>query len=318
MRFFIFNYENNSNLIDSFLSSACRAHGYDEPLSRGWFIWKFRDNPYGPTILTCAEEDGVIVGCVGYGFQPFILNGKTLNGVMSFETFVHPDYQRRGIFSKLIKLAEIQLVEQKVDFILNFPNSNSLKGFLNSGWKQNPAPEYRIKFNNIINSMIHINDFRSEFISKYKNNREIYGFNNFDQVNNDYFYLKLNKEFINWRFFSYPLHEYYKIEKDSYQAVVKVGYRGKIKEGHILFINISDNKTFSMNDLIKECKNIKDLDVLSLSVSKVNGLRSQILRHGFVRVPSKVRMCYKILNNLNIRDSDISNLSFEGIYHHTN
>ena|SRR5690606_18838952 len=101
MEYSIFSYTNNLDKIDSFLESASMAHNQTKK-TKEWFLWKFRDNPYGKSTLVCAEDAGKIIGCVGYGLQPFWIRKKRVNCVLSYETFVHPEYQGKGIFSTLI------------------------------------------------------------------------------------------------------------------------------------------------------------------------------------------------------------------------
>lgn len=318
MRYFIFNYDTDEYLIDSFLIAASKAHGYSKVNSKEWFYWKFRDNPYGESILACAEENGVIAGCVGYGIQPFSLNGKMLNAVLSFETFVHPDFQGQGLFTKLIKLAEIILRELNIDFILNFPNSNSLKGFLKNGWVQMDTPEYRIRFNNFFKVLFKIRDLRIGYEPNTSNLRELTSFNNFEQNDLNNLHSKLNLNYLNWRFFTYPVTEYIVIENDNYQSIMKMGKRGTIREGHVLFINIKDRKLFKLKDFLRHCKKKASFDIISFTVSNNNPLMNILTKNMFIKVPSKVHMCYKILNQNVVKESDFTNISFDGINHHTN
>lgn len=318
MRYFIFNYDIDENLIDSFLIAASKAHGYSKVNSKEWFYWKFRDNPYGESILACAEENGEIAGCVGYGIQPFSLNGITLTAVLSFETFVHPDFQGQGIFSNLLKYAETKLKEQNIDFILNFPNTNSLKGFLKHGWKKMETPQYRIKLNNFLKVMIGIRNITKEYEPNPSNLEKLVPFKNFEQTNLNNLHSKLNLEYFKWRFFTYPITEYIILENDNYQSVMKIGKRGTIREGNVLFINIKEMKLFKMKDFIRDCKRKANFDMISFSITYSNPLKNILKKNMFIKVPSKVNMCYKILNYNYLTDSDIINLSFDGINHHTN
>lgn len=318
MRYFIFNYENDKSLIDSFLISASKAHGYSEVNSKEWFYWKFKDNPYGKSVLACAEENGVIAGCVGYGLQPFLLKGKTLNAVLSFETFVHPDFQGRGLFSELIKLAEIKLKEKNIDFVLNFPNNNSLKGFLKNGWKQIEAPEYRIKFINTLKVMFNILNLKKEYNPNSSNLRKLNSLNSFKQYDSKYLHSILNLDYLKWRFFTFPVTEYIVVENENYQSILKLGKRGNIIEAHILFINIKDRKIFKFKEFLRHCKSKAKFDVISSTVSNNNPINNILINNFFIKVPSRVHMCYKILNQNVVKDIDIVNMSFDGINHHTN
>ena len=164
MKYFIFDFESNKSLIDSFLSSCALAHN-QELKDAEWFNWKFKENPFGQSILACAEDEGRIIGCVAYGKQQYVLNNIIYNGVISFETFVHPNYQGQGIFSNLIKLGESEALNLGIDFMLNFPNKNSITGFLRDGWHQLIAPEYWIKSKNPLNLLMNFKNLKKKVYS---------------------------------------------------------------------------------------------------------------------------------------------------------
>ncbi|MGK4567208.1 GNAT family N-acetyltransferase [Flavobacterium sp. 3HN19-14] len=105
MEIFIFDYAKDAGFVDSFLETAALSHGEDKK-SNDWFFWKFRDNPFGESVLACAKENGIIVGCVAMGMLDFNYESKLLKGAISFETFVHPNQQGKGLFKKLITVAE--------------------------------------------------------------------------------------------------------------------------------------------------------------------------------------------------------------------
>ena len=99
--------------------------------SSDFFRWKHLANP-----LIVAEEDGRIVGLRSFMRWRFEAGSSgALRGVRAVDTATHPDYQGRGIFSKLTREALGTLATQ-ADFIFNTPNQNSLPGYLKLGWKR--------------------------------------------------------------------------------------------------------------------------------------------------------------------------------------
>lgn len=64
----------------------------------------------------------------------FQCRGKTLRAYQPVDTVVHPDYQGQGLFSKLTVKAVEEAMKMKLDFLFNFPNQNSLPGYLKLGW----------------------------------------------------------------------------------------------------------------------------------------------------------------------------------------
>lgn len=316
MRYFIFNFQKDVHLIDSFLESASMAHN-QEKKTEDWFNWKFRDNPFGDSIIACAEEDDKIVGCVAYGIQEFWLKGKTIKGVLSFETFVHPAYQGKGVFSKLIELGEETAKLKGIDLMLNFPNSNSLRGFLKGGWKSIESPEYWIKGRNLWTIPINYKHIRMGF----KPNKS-----NIDLLKTPYEFVQnpeqqltsvITAEYLKWRFFSFPVTEYIIIDTKDFYSVIRMGTRGGVREGQVLFVHTKHSDKFKMADFIKECQRKANYDVLSFSITKTNKFRKSLRNYFFLKVPNKTNICYKILNDAIIKDEEVINISLNAINYHT-
>jgi GNAT superfamily N-acetyltransferase len=118
----------------------CRASlGWrsDDP-NEAFFAWKHRDNAFGesPSWVAVAE-DGAIVGLrvfMRWGFRD--PSGATLRAVRAVDTATHPDWQGRGIFTKLTLGAIPDLRDDGVDLVFNTPNDKSRPGYLKMGWSQ--------------------------------------------------------------------------------------------------------------------------------------------------------------------------------------
>jgi GNAT superfamily N-acetyltransferase len=316
INYFIFNYSKHNHFIDSFLVSASLAHK-QEKKSTDWFKWKFRDNPFGQTILACAEEDGEIVGCVGYGLQEFYLNGKLVKGSLAFENFVHPKYQRKGVFKKLIALLEKEISKKRVDFLLVFPNTNSLPGYVRMNWSKLTSPEYRIKGNKTFKLLFSLKELKKGFIPNESNLMELNMFKDFKQSSIDGFYSVISTEYLNWRFFTYPVSEYVVINNENYQSIIRMGKRGNLLEGQVLFLNITDEKAFRMSDFMKKCKEKINYDLISFSITQSNPIHKRLKRSMFIKVPNKTNICFKIINHNAITDEDMKNISLSAINYHT-
>ena len=55
--------------------------------------------------------------------------------VRAVDTATHPDYQGRGLFTRLTKAALPELVADGVKFVFNTPNDQSRPGYLKMGWQ---------------------------------------------------------------------------------------------------------------------------------------------------------------------------------------
>ena len=116
-----------------------------------WFKWMYEDNIYGDSIHVIAYNNNKVVG-----WRAFWRN-DILPGIVSYQpsnTEVLPEMRKKGIFYKMTELA---LNEIGDSLIYNFPNNNSLHGYLKLGWKpikQNIGSLYLGTISNISNSLI--------------------------------------------------------------------------------------------------------------------------------------------------------------------
>ncbi|TYB69459.1 GNAT family N-acetyltransferase [Bizionia saleffrena] len=315
MRYFIFDFNKDSSMVESFLHSASLAHNQPAK-TKDWFFWKFRDNPFGEAVLACVENEGQIVGCVAYGMQYFTLGKRFVKGAISFETFVHPNFQGQGVFSKLLNLAEVNINKLNIELLLNFPNSNSLKGFLNKGWKDLNVIEYWIQGRSLVTIPFGFLDLKKGFHPNPSNFEEVRNPKIFKATFNERLQSLMTIEYLNWRFFTFPNAEYYYIENDIYDAICRVGTRGKLKEAQVLFVNIKKPKEFKLIDLQNEFQKQSNYDVISFPISKTNSLRKKLKNNLFIKVPNNTNVCFKILND-SITKEDVHQVSLNAINFHT-
>ncbi len=316
MNFFLFDFNKHIHLIDSFLDSAALSHK-EAKKSKEWFLWKFRDNPFGESVLACVEDNGSIVGCVAYGLQDFRIGDRLIKGAVSFETFVHPNYQGRGLFIKLIELAENKVQLLKITMLLNFPNSSSLKGFLNKGWKSLDVSEYWIKGKTFLSIPLNLTGLRKSFNPSPSNLKSLKPPLTFDFYPSSGLESQITLDYLQWRFFTFENTEYHYFQNEMFDFICRIGYRGKIKEAQVLFVNIKNNKVFKLSKLIKALRTKITYDIISFPISKNNGLRGALKKNMFIKVPNSTNVCYKIINTDKLKEKDVENISLSAINYHT-
>ncbi len=317
MDYFIFQYKIDEPLIDSFLESASLAHK-ELIKSKDWFLWKFRDNPFGESILACAKKDDKIIGCVALGIQDFFYDNKIVKGAFSFETFVHPNHQGKGLFKELIDLAEIESQNRKIKFLLNFPNSNSLPGFIKSGWSSMNCAEYWIKPKRFLNLFFNIRELKKAFVPNAPNFEKL----NVIQISDlifgkpsNGFKSVINNDYIIWRFFTYPVTEYSVINNDNILSIARIGQRGKLKEIQVLFVIFKNQKHIPIYSLLKLYKKDTNYDVISFPISNENKIRKNLIKSLFIKVPNKTNVTFKNIDK--IHQFDFDKLELSAINYHT-
>lgn len=109
-----------------------------ESLSLGggsdWFTWKYEAVPYLVHVpIFLAEHDGEVVGA--RPFLPFRLRvgPRTLLGLQTTDTIVHPDHRGRGVFSRMNDLAFAYYRKREPAVLFSIPNRRSRPGYLDMG-----------------------------------------------------------------------------------------------------------------------------------------------------------------------------------------
>jgi GNAT superfamily N-acetyltransferase len=100
------------------------------------FRWKHIDNVFGRSPMWVACDGDDIVGFRALMRWEFARAGQISRCVRAVDTATHPDYQGRGIFSRLTMAALPELEADGVDFVFNTPNAQSLPGYLKMGWRE--------------------------------------------------------------------------------------------------------------------------------------------------------------------------------------
>lgn len=123
--------------LDAILALGQRSLGWlgDDTDAR-FFRWKHRESPFGESPMWIAEVDGRLAG-----FRTFLrwelrsAAGARYRAVRAVDTATDPEFQGRGIFTKLTLHALDELEVDGVDFVFNTPNDQSRPGYLKMGWQ---------------------------------------------------------------------------------------------------------------------------------------------------------------------------------------
>ena len=103
---------------------------------RAFFRWKHTENPFGPSLAWVAESEGRLAGFRTFLRWQWHVPGRgPVTAVRAVDTATHPDFQGRGIFSRLTLHALEELEREGVGFVFNTPNDKSRPGYLKMGWR---------------------------------------------------------------------------------------------------------------------------------------------------------------------------------------
>lgn len=109
---------------------------FDRPLDEDFWRWRFLQNPFGESIIRLMFDDDKLVGHYALIPMPLWLRGSLIRACFSMTTMTHPDFQGRGIFTRLATDTYDSCKKYGVEIIYGFPNQNSYHGFtIKLGWK---------------------------------------------------------------------------------------------------------------------------------------------------------------------------------------
>lgn len=309
LRKWIFGTDNR--YIPSFLKGMSLAH--DEPeKDEEWFHWKFEQSPYGKAVLACAFDGDIVAGCVAYGRGIVSYKNKKWSCALSYETYVHPDYQGKGLFKKLILLAEKEMEKEGIQFLYNFPNSNSITGFKHMGWIcRNDIKDFKIKIIAYQRALLHLTDLKKSFMPNPSNIDDIKE-NRLDDIgcnlysSPDHITPIWTKEYLKWRFFTIPNREYYVINNQELFSISMIGKRGSLTViRHLYSVSKKGAPTKDiMKEVFKDIKSNSKADVFEYSSTIFDDSLKKC--HGFIKLPTHGNFCYKVLDcSMNVVDLKI-------------
>ena len=95
-----------------------------------YYRWKCYGNPVLAGEMWLAEDGGRLVGIKNVTPKPMKVLGEVMPVAETGDTFTHPDYQGRGIFTRLFQAAREKGMDRAIGLIYGTPNRNSLPGYM--------------------------------------------------------------------------------------------------------------------------------------------------------------------------------------------
>jgi GNAT superfamily N-acetyltransferase len=92
--------------------------------------WRYRENPAGAVVGSDAWDGERLAAHYVTCPLEARIDGATVRGLLSLNTATHPDYQGRGLFTRLAQSAYGQGADAGFGFVIGVANANSTPGFL--------------------------------------------------------------------------------------------------------------------------------------------------------------------------------------------
>jgi predicted GNAT family acetyltransferase len=309
------------------VNTASEIHGRTSD-NIDWMKWKYYQSPHGDCLVIIAlSEDGQLAGEVSFGQYELNDNGKTIRAIYSYQTMVHSNFQKRGLFTTLYKKLVAHAKEKGIDIIFNFPNHNSYEPFLKLNFKPLNSVKYWVApgnygkiikgfSKNSLKGVFKVNPittYSKELLNDFENLRDNIIVDKFENI------LFVNKtvEFIKWRYFTYPMFEYGIINTESGNAIVRVGTRGKYDEIQILELFPKNGYSSEFIKAIKkEIKKRYNPATIVINLSDGHPANALMSGSGFYSIPTKIKFCVFPLNEVGNNYLEKKNWAITGTAFH--
>lgn len=307
--------------VKSLLEGRALAHGI-EIQTIDWAYWKFNQSPFGRSIIALAFTlEGEIVGCNAYGILKYHNLDSVVEIATPYETYVHPNFQGMGIFSKLLTMAQSYARDRELGALFFFPNSNSLPGLKRSEFVFiNKPVDYYIR--PILSSRWFLNplDIKKPFVAeKSQNTFSKFNFSkNYNVEHTKHFQLCVTSDYLDWRFNYFRENNYFFIKEQSAEFIIRTGHRGALREAQIVYLYFQNSEEIEQNvrawrKMLRKLNG--QFDLIGMPLSKINPAAILCRSHLFLKVGSQTNFCYRAFSDNFKITSEIIDLS--GIDFHT-
>jgi GNAT superfamily N-acetyltransferase/5-hydroxyisourate hydrolase-like protein (transthyretin family) len=110
-----------------------------------YWQWKHLDNPFGKSPVLLAFDGDRLIGLRAFMAWHFRHKGERIQAYRAVDTATHPDYQGKGIFTRLTMALLEALQSGLPSLIFNTPNRKSMPGYIKMGWKEAGKTRLRVK-----------------------------------------------------------------------------------------------------------------------------------------------------------------------------
>ena len=246
--------------------------------SPDYYLWKIFKNPIKTGLAYLAMVDNKVVGMVSVSARPVLVRGNSIMMAELGDGFVHPNYQRRGIFVKLLNLILKDADNSGFEYIYGTPTPQAFSvekkvGFRIQGNVKLHMYLRPIALSNILNKystnkIVEIFGNIGQFIlnllsagrihSKVKTTTRISTYSEFitrcHENGKHEIRAKINKAYLEWRYDSNP--DEYKLCMVEHPVlgngyvILKIGYSRGFKVGYIADYGY-DGKSKFLREILK-------------------------------------------------------------------
>lgn len=311
----LINSYNQTPPIEDLVTLARSYYDTGEIISSDYLTWQYNQNPSGFPLYSLAYHGDQIIGQylvipIRYRYQE-----SFYPGTLSLNTLTHPDFQGKGLFTKMASSTYALCASSSIDFTIGFPNPLSYGGFIKKlGFREIGSCNLLVKpirpFHVFLDFMKqkkvkHGGDIAFSWTNVVKGNVVLSNFDLNEREQYEIFWNAVEKpkimtdkdfEFIRWRYFEIPGRKYHVIQSKREGKITSICIlriekvlmtnTAVIMDFFALNSHLEDGKLL-LNNILKELKKQKINLVSILEPSDVTMLKV-LKRNRFMKVPQRM------------------------------
>jgi GNAT superfamily N-acetyltransferase len=283
------------------LLSATLGGGPGGGRSPEFFRWKHLENPFGRSLLLLGEADGRVVGLRAFMRWRFQAGSRAVRAVRAVDTATHPEYQGRGVFSRLTTVALDELVGQ-ADLVFNTPNEKSLPGYLKLGWQAVGDVSVSVRVRRPVRFARGFRAAKSEMVGPrptvkaepaadiLADGERVEALLAAARPEGDRLRTPRDLRYLRWRYGSAPLLDYRGIREERNGrllglALFRLGPRGKLWETRVSEVIFAPESPGTARRLLARVARAAAVDHLTCSFPGGTTAAGAARRAGFIRAP---------------------------------
>ena len=130
----------SADQLEAYSALLSQVFGASPKFTPQAIAWRYRDNPAGQVVGADAWAGGTLAAHYVTCPMRARVEGRPLKGLLSLNTATHPDFQGRGLFTRLAQATYDAGAAQGYDFVIGVANAQSTPGFLRKLGFQHVAP----------------------------------------------------------------------------------------------------------------------------------------------------------------------------------
>jgi hypothetical protein len=297
----------------------------DKHFDEGYWNWKYRLNPFGPSILVGAKQNDEMVGFRAFWRWMLWYQGKEIDAFQPCDTAVDMNFRRHGLFTRMTREALKISESNGIGLLFNNPNAEAKLGYLKMGWEDWGGLRWYVKPTKWSKVVTNVIRWRGSIPScqwvtpnvEWKDESDGKRIESLVDKCKEAFpnvlWSSRSKGFYKWRYQLAPHRSYNVItwpEEVGYRAclIYGVALRGSLREVQLLDVVLDPAAYGAMDPAITKLITLESPDLITFCTTRGFPLLRELKNSGFLRIPRYANLVGKLQGSSQLSCFDPSKL----------